>query len=114
MVHNTQNYWVFGLNPSSGILKTGEHIVSETESVSVLRKGETSSLLGLSESDRVKLIHAEFVAAILLWGEHSCRRGTGEDITGCSKRLRGAVGAGLNSDIFREFIITQNIPLAWM
>jgi hypothetical protein len=39
MVHNTQNYWLFGLCPSSGILKTREHIVSEIGSVSVLRKG---------------------------------------------------------------------------
>jgi hypothetical protein len=31
MVHNTQNYCVlFGLFPSSGILKTREHNVSET------------------------------------------------------------------------------------
>jgi hypothetical protein len=34
---NAQNYWVFGLDPSSGILKTREHNVSETASVSVLR-----------------------------------------------------------------------------
>jgi hypothetical protein len=33
-----QNYWVFGLHPSSGTLKrTKEHDVSETGSVSVLR-----------------------------------------------------------------------------
>jgi hypothetical protein len=32
-----QNYWVFGLWPSSGILKTKKHGVSETGSVSVLR-----------------------------------------------------------------------------
>jgi hypothetical protein len=37
MVHNTQNYWVFGLCPSSGILKTRERNVSETRSVSILR-----------------------------------------------------------------------------
>jgi hypothetical protein len=37
MVYNTQNYWVFGLYPSSGILKTRELDVSETGSVSVLR-----------------------------------------------------------------------------
>jgi hypothetical protein len=35
----TQNYWVFGLSPSSGILKnTREDNVSETGSVSVLRR----------------------------------------------------------------------------
>jgi hypothetical protein len=34
MVYNTQNYWVFGLIPWSGILKNGKHDVSETGSVS--------------------------------------------------------------------------------
>jgi hypothetical protein len=33
----TQNYWVSGLFPSSGILETKKHDVSETGSVSVLR-----------------------------------------------------------------------------
>jgi hypothetical protein len=37
MVHDTQNYWVSGLCPSSGILNTGKHNVSATGSVSVLR-----------------------------------------------------------------------------
>jgi hypothetical protein len=37
MVHNTQNYWVFGLFPSFGILETRKHDVSETGSVSILR-----------------------------------------------------------------------------
>jgi hypothetical protein len=40
MVYNTQNYWVFGLCPSSGILETRKHDVSETGSVS-----ETSCFL---------------------------------------------------------------------
>jgi hypothetical protein len=31
-----QNYWVFGLCPSSSILKTREHNISETESQSLL------------------------------------------------------------------------------
>jgi hypothetical protein len=35
MVYNTRNYWVFGLFASSGILKTREHNVSVTGSVSV-------------------------------------------------------------------------------
>jgi hypothetical protein len=35
----TRNYWVFGLCSLSGILKTREHNVSETGSVSVLRRG---------------------------------------------------------------------------
>jgi hypothetical protein len=35
----TQNYWVFWLCPSSGILKTREYKVSETGYISVLRWG---------------------------------------------------------------------------
>jgi hypothetical protein len=34
VVYNTQNYWVFELRLSSGILKTTKHNVSETGSVS--------------------------------------------------------------------------------
>jgi hypothetical protein len=34
---NTQNYWIFGLRSSSGILETRKHNVSETGSVSILR-----------------------------------------------------------------------------
>jgi hypothetical protein len=30
MVQNIQNYWVFGLRPLPGILKTKEHDISET------------------------------------------------------------------------------------
>jgi hypothetical protein len=37
MVYDIQDYWVFGLCPSSGIQKTEEHNVSETGSVSGLR-----------------------------------------------------------------------------
>jgi hypothetical protein len=33
----TENYWVFGLLPLSGILETRKHDVSETGSVFVLR-----------------------------------------------------------------------------
>jgi hypothetical protein len=33
MEYNTQNYWVSGLRPSSGILNTRKYIVSETGSV---------------------------------------------------------------------------------
>jgi hypothetical protein len=36
-INNTQNYWVFGLFPTSYILKTKKHNVSETGFVSVLR-----------------------------------------------------------------------------
>jgi hypothetical protein len=34
MVYNTQNYYVFGLCPSSGILENRKHNVSETDQVS--------------------------------------------------------------------------------
>jgi hypothetical protein len=43
MVYNTQNYWIFGLFPSSGILENRKHDVSETGSVSVLTWPITSS-----------------------------------------------------------------------
>jgi hypothetical protein len=36
IIRYTQNYWVFGLCPSSVILETRKHNVSETGSVSVL------------------------------------------------------------------------------
>jgi hypothetical protein len=44
----TQNYWIFGLCPSSGIVETIKHNVSETGSVSVLRweGGTTPTQLG--------------------------------------------------------------------
>jgi hypothetical protein len=35
MVYNTQNYWLFGLFPSSSILENRKHDASETASVSV-------------------------------------------------------------------------------
>jgi hypothetical protein len=31
MVYNTQNYWVFGLSPSSGILEKRKYDVSEMD-----------------------------------------------------------------------------------
>jgi hypothetical protein len=40
MENNTQNYWISGLCPSSEILNSRKHNVSETGSVSVLRRGE--------------------------------------------------------------------------
>jgi hypothetical protein len=47
MVYHTQNYWVFELFSSSGILETRKHNVSETGSVSVLRcGGKTPTQLG--------------------------------------------------------------------
>jgi hypothetical protein len=36
-MYNIQNYWVFGLSPSSGILKTIKHNVSEIGYVFALR-----------------------------------------------------------------------------
>jgi hypothetical protein len=41
-----QNYCVFGLRPSSAILKAVEYNVSETGSVSVFRRDDTPGLLG--------------------------------------------------------------------
>jgi hypothetical protein len=40
MVHDIQNHWIPGLCPSSGILNTRKHNVSETASVAILRCGE--------------------------------------------------------------------------
>jgi isochorismate hydrolase len=40
MVYDTQNYWVSGLCPSSGILNIIKHNILETGSVSVLRCGQ--------------------------------------------------------------------------
>jgi hypothetical protein len=34
MVYNTQNYWVFGRFPSSGVLENKKHYFSETDPVS--------------------------------------------------------------------------------
>jgi hypothetical protein len=47
-----QNHWGSGLCPSSGILKTRKHDVSETGSVSVLRwrEGDTYSVGSLRKS----------------------------------------------------------------
>jgi hypothetical protein len=56
MVCITQNYWVFGLNPSSGILKTREHNISENGPVSVLRRGRRHRTL-LGPLERATLNH---------------------------------------------------------
>jgi hypothetical protein len=64
---DTQNYWVFGLCPSSGIIETRKHSVSETGSVSVLRWGEkTSTLLGPFEI--ANLNRAVIEVSPLTWG----------------------------------------------
>jgi hypothetical protein len=57
MVYNTQIYWVFGLFPSSGILETGKHDVSETGCVSVLRCGGEDTYSQLGPLDRANLNH---------------------------------------------------------
>jgi hypothetical protein len=58
MVYNTHNCWVFGLCPSSSILKTRKLNVSETGSVSILRwGGKTPTQLGPLE--RANLNHCE-------------------------------------------------------
>jgi hypothetical protein len=49
MVYNTQNDHVFGLCQSSGILNTRKHNVSETGTVSVLRRGEYIHTVGSIE-----------------------------------------------------------------
>jgi hypothetical protein len=57
-VYNTQNYWVFGLCPSSGILDTRKHNVSETGSVFVLRLvgGDTYSVGSLRKIQPQSLV----------------------------------------------------------
>jgi hypothetical protein len=56
MVYTARNYWVFGLCPSSGILETRKHDVSEAGYVSFLRCGrKTPTQLG--PLDRANLSH---------------------------------------------------------
>jgi hypothetical protein len=56
MVYNTQNYWLFGIFPSSGIVGTRKHDFSETGSVSVhMCGGKTLTQLG--PLDRANLNH---------------------------------------------------------
>jgi hypothetical protein len=52
MAYHIQNYWVFGLFPSSGILGTRKHDVSETGSVSILKCGgeDTYSVGSIGQS----------------------------------------------------------------
>jgi hypothetical protein len=53
----TQNYWVFGLFPSSGILENRKHDVSETGSVSVLRWRREKTPTQLGPLERANLSH---------------------------------------------------------
>jgi hypothetical protein len=55
MVYNTQNSSVFKLCPSSGILETSKHNVSETIGFCPQVKGKTPNLLGPLE--RANLYH---------------------------------------------------------
>jgi hypothetical protein len=56
MVYNTQNYWVFGVCPSPGILKTRKRNVSETGSISMLRRGGKTPTQ-LAPLERANLFH---------------------------------------------------------
>jgi hypothetical protein len=49
MLYNTQNYWVPGLSPSSGILKTRRHVSEMIPFPSLDGVKETPTLLGSSE-----------------------------------------------------------------
>jgi hypothetical protein len=64
--NRSQNYWGFGLCPSSGILETRKHNVSETGSVSVLRCEKTPTLMGPLERTNLShyTIHLSFTTAI--------------------------------------------------
>jgi hypothetical protein len=55
----SQNYLIIGLCPSSGILEAIKHNVSETGSVSVLKLGETSTLLGPLERANLNYLMTE-------------------------------------------------------
>jgi hypothetical protein len=52
---DVQNYWAFRLCPSSNIIKSRKHNISEIGSVSVLGEGEMPAVLGLLE--RANLNH---------------------------------------------------------
>jgi hypothetical protein len=57
MVYNTQNYWVFGLFLSSGILETRKHDVSETGCFRPQIKGGNKTPTQLGPLERVNLNH---------------------------------------------------------
>jgi hypothetical protein len=46
MMHNTQNYWIFGFYPSTGILKNRKHNVSETGTVPSSNEGGDTYAVG--------------------------------------------------------------------
>jgi hypothetical protein len=55
MVYDTLNYLVFGLCPSSGILKTREYKVSETLCSLVFRISDDGQVQKTSNSEQIKL-----------------------------------------------------------
>jgi hypothetical protein len=67
MVYNTQNCWVSGLCPSSGILNTSKHNVSGSWSVSVLRCGERETPTWWGLLERVNLNHSTPERCFLLF-----------------------------------------------
>jgi hypothetical protein len=52
MAYNTHNYWIFGLHPSSGILETRKHNVSETDPVSIMLCFLVSRILDNGQSSK--------------------------------------------------------------
>jgi hypothetical protein len=58
IVYNTQVYWFFWTFPSSGILETRKHEVSETGSVSVLRWEGEKTPTQLGPLERANLNHS--------------------------------------------------------
>jgi hypothetical protein len=66
IVYDIQNYWVFGLCPSSGILVTRKHNVSETGFFPSSGEGETPTLLGPLERANQShwTTHVRFITAI--------------------------------------------------
>jgi hypothetical protein len=61
MVYNTQNYWVFGLFPSSGILQNIKHDVSVNVFVSVFRWGAKTPDLSKGPNPVVLWIILSFI-----------------------------------------------------
>jgi hypothetical protein len=55
MVYNTQNYWVSGLYPSSGILENRKHDVSENECFRFQVKGGEKTPTQLGPLERANL-----------------------------------------------------------
>jgi hypothetical protein len=64
MVYNIQNYWVIGLFPSPGILKTRRNNVYETRSVSVLRWWRGRHLLSWVPKKELTSITGEIMSGL--------------------------------------------------